>query len=870
MKKILVILFFLADAFTALGRGGGGCFEKGTPVLTPKGYVPIESLHEGDTVQTLADTGLQPVKILSCTQIDPAEYIEFAFGSGIVHVTSEHPFKIAEGTYRFAGKLNKGETVLSWNGNKSAAVPVISIKPLMGSTPAYNLIVEKGTFIAGDLLVHNKGCFLPDTRILRDDGTAVSISNIKTGDKLKAFLSDGTLVSAKVMNVIQHRVEEYIVVTTDKVVLNVTKEHPFYVGEGTFKTLEVLKTGDILFCFDGRGLSGQKIVGIKRVRDPVMVYNIQTDGPHTFFAAGIAVHNKGGGCLPSGTKIETPAGKRNIETLAPGDFILTKGQNGKPVSTGVRDIYAFRNPLVVIKTENGFLQATPDHPVAVSDSLFCNAGRLTNKDRVLMRINGEFISCPVQQVHVQTENTTVFNLSVDAPNTFIANGFLVHNKGGGFHSSSSYHRSGRSGARSRGGSGGEFSPLIIFIWFGIIIVVKILKSRENNQDENLDFCYSRSQIEKKAGKTQKLIEFISRQDQAFSVPLLEEMARSTFLKLQNCWQARNYEPMKSLMMPDLYSQHLKQISGMLRNHEINRMENIKIIKIDFVNVRYTNKPNQREFTVLFTAEMRDYYIDDRSERFLRGDTTPARFQEFWTFHFQENQWLLRDIEQTRESDVLKDENFFEQFTDHQVKEIYGEAVDKTGETGPWLDKKTETKAVKIERMLNFLYETDKLWGRDFMLARARNIFINVYMAREAGNLSDEIALQLFPDLAESLREEIKKGKEMKRTVEFRNFCVRKVELILIRNYSDNTQDEYFTRISFHAQKIVKHNGQILIRDEYVTPYEEYWTFGRHNNQWKLKEVLPSLKGRSVMEMENVDEEMGSRMVQWFYTKKRTL
>ena len=79
------------------------------------------------------------------------------------------------------------------------------------------------------------------------------------------------------------------------VTLRVTPEHPFYVGDGTFRTLEALRIGDRIFAYDGLGLRAQQITGIEHMYTPTRVYNLQTDAPHTFFANGIAVHNKGGG-----------------------------------------------------------------------------------------------------------------------------------------------------------------------------------------------------------------------------------------------------------------------------------------------------------------------------------------------------------------------------------------------------------------------------------------------------------------------------------------------------------------------------------------------------------------------------------------------
>src|SRR5438093_4704 len=97
--------------------------------------------------------------------------------------------------------------------------------------------------------------------------------------------------------------------------------------------------------------------------------------------------------------------------------------------------------------------------------------------------------------------------------------------------------------------------------------------------------------------------------------------------------------------------------------------------------------------------------------FSPGDSAAARFQEFWTFQLQNGAWLLREVEQSRESDKLKEENFVEMFTDKQVEGVYAETASPGGPAGPWLEKSVETKASRIERLLNFLVQTDKMWNR---------------------------------------------------------------------------------------------------------------------------------------------------------------
>jgi predicted lipid-binding transport protein (Tim44 family) len=305
-----------------------------------------------------------------------------------------------------------------------------------------------------------------------------------------------------------------------------------------------------------------------------------------------------------------------------------------------------------------------------------------------------------------------------------------------------------------------------------------------------------------------------------------------------------------------------------RNHEINLMEGLAVERVEIVNVRYTHKEEQRDFTALITASARDYYVDDRTQQFLRGDDATARFQEFWTFQRQGGKWLIREIEQTRESDALKDENFFEPFTDRGVQQIYGETAKGEGRAGPWLEKEVGTKATKIQRMLNFLAQTDKLWSRQAMLERARQIFLGVYMARELGDVTQVADGDLFPSVAADLRQQIQRQRERGEAIEFRNLCIRKAELVLVRNFADNTKDEFLVRISAHAQRIRKRSGEVVSQDEYVAPFEEYWAFGRLEGQWKLKEVLPPSRGERAVDAENVDEDSSPDQLQWYYRQKR--
>ena len=868
MKKLILciaaVLSIGSTASVLHARGGGGCLVQGTPVLTPAGLIAIERLQPGDTVLGADGNTLLPVKVQAVTHVRPDAFYEITVDGRALRVTAEHPIETAPGVFKIASVLHAGDSVLVNDRGmiRSSTIQTILRKP--ADLSAYNLLVAPiGTYVADGVVVHNKGCFLPETLIQQADGTAVPISHVQLYDRLLAFTSDGTIVTTTVRNILTHEVDEYRVVTTERMVLNVTPEHPFSVGSGTFKTLDALQAGDEIFAFDGTGLTSQRIVSIGTVRRNTLVYNLQTDAPNTFFANGAAVHNKGGGCFAAGTKILTPNGETAIESIEAGSYVIAIDQNNLPVTALVKETHQTRSELLVVTTRRGLVTTTSEHPLRMASGGFRPAGALSPGDEILLWHKEKVVTTAVAALERTKREEDVYNLTVDWPHTFVADGFIVHNKGGGGHKGG-FHSS---GGRGSGSGSGDGSALAFFV-FGGVIIFFIIVARKQQAGQNLDFLYSAFQIGKKRGKTVKLLEFIAKQDPAAAPDALIKIVESAFLQLQKCWQAREYGPMKPLMMPDLYREHLLQIQGMVMTHEINMIADLKIEAIDLVNVRYTLKEDEREFTALITASATDFYIDDRTMARLRGDRAPAKFQEFWTFQCMNKAWLLREIEQTRESDVLKEENFIEQFTDKGVDHIYGDSASHQGPAGPGLEKEVETKETRIERMLNFLVATDKLWDRQAMLRTSRNVFIKVTVAWQSNDPSKVPAAELFPEMAANLKEKITKNHDAGIALEFRNLCVRKVELILIQNFSDNSRDEFVARVRAHAQKVMKKNEVVLQQDDDVTPFEQYLTFGRSGAQWKLREVLNTEAAQGLVARENLDQDSTSQQLQWYYQHKR--
>lgn len=156
-----------------------------------------------------------------------------------------------------------------------------------------------------------------------------------------------------------------------------------------------------------------------------------------------------------------------------------------------------------------------------------------------------------------------------------------------------------------------------------------------------------------------------------------------------------------------------------------------------------------------------------------------------------------------------------------------------------------------------------------MLERACQVFMNLYLAMESGDPAQVPIADLFPEVAASLQQQLGQWLSEGLRVEYRNLCVRKAELILVQNFADPSRDEYTARISAHAQRMLRKGDAVWSAQEDVTPFEEYWIFGRLDGVWELKEVLPPSGGKQKIAQENVDEDSSPDQIQWYYRQPRT-
>ena len=163
----------------------------------------------------------------------------------------------------------------------------------------------------------------------------------------------------------------------------------------------------------------------------------------------------------------------------------------------------------------------------------------------------------------------------------------------------------------------------------------------------------------KASTTRDLLDSLAKRDPDLNADFLNEWITATFYRIQECWQNRDYGPVRERLMPPILAKHEDFFREMRANHEVNRMEELEIQELQFVHI-HCPAPDEQELAALITFQAASYYVDDRTRAYRRGPRRARTFQEFWIFHRQGETWRLQSIERSNLSARLHAPNYVDE------------------------------------------------------------------------------------------------------------------------------------------------------------------------------------------------------------------
>jgi predicted lipid-binding transport protein (Tim44 family) len=561
----------------------------------------------------------------------------------------------------------------------------------------------------------------------------------------------------------------------------------------------------------------------------------------------------GGGCFPAGTPVMTPDGPVPVEELRPGDKVLSV-YGGAVLASEVARVHGAENSFLRLNTAAGGVTTTPEHPFLTRTG-FAEAGSLRPGEE-LARLDGGSLSWTPLVSTAAAGYGAVYNLGTAAPHTFVAGGFVVHNKGG-FGGGRSY-RSRRYGRRS---SGGE-----IIVYAVLLVFVGVSKAMGKVRGGGTSGPRRASVPEEAAARAEAgalaALKAASRADPGADPAALRETARGIFASVQTAWQARDYSGVRGFILPHIYAKHTAQIEDMRRRREINVLEGLAVLSIRIVHAFWAADAGRRRFTALITASAKDHYVDEATGRRLHGDTGPGTFQEFWTFHWLNSKWVLGGIDQAGESRALERESRAENLDPAQAAEI---TVQGPGQSGPALPGAALPAAAaagaalagagrpgpsparresRLDRAMKKLAAGAPYWDLTKMETAAGSAFVNVYKSWERCDPAG-----VSPDLViPPAREVLKRQMELKRdegvTFSFAGLSVLEAEVARLNDRPGEADDEFLARITAQARRKFTRLGVTVREEKEPSVFTEYWVMARHEGTWKMKETLTDAEGEA--------------------------
>ncbi len=124
-----------------------------------------------------------------------------------------------------------------------------------------------------------------------------------------------------------------------------------------------------------------------------------------------------------------------------------------------------------------------------------------------------------------------------------------------------------------------------------------------------------------------------------------EVASDVFFKIQAGWMRRDLSSYRHLLGDQLANEYERQFVEMKAAGHLNKLESIAVRRLEIAAAGSEN--NEDFVTVLFTANLLDYTVDEKTGALVKGHMTePIKFAEKWTWArpIRSENWRLEGIE----------------------------------------------------------------------------------------------------------------------------------------------------------------------------------------------------------------------------------
>ena len=118
-------------------------------------------------------------------------------------------------------------------------------------------------------------------------------------------------------------------------------------------------------------------------------------------------------------------------------------------------------------------------------------------------------------------------------------------------------------------------------------------------------------------------------DPNFSEEAMKEKIGNLYIRMQDCWQNKKWDEMRTSMTDALFNQMGNQLDALIRNGQTNYIERIAVLGVDLTGFGQDEKNDI--ITAIVNTRIVDYTVSDETGAVVSGNKTAERFMTYeWT------------------------------------------------------------------------------------------------------------------------------------------------------------------------------------------------------------------------------------------------
>lgn len=173
-----------------------------------------------------------------------------------------------------------------------------------------------------------------------------------------------------------------------------------------------------------------------------------------------------------------------------------------------------------------------------------------------------------------------------------------------------------------GGSGGGFSVIVVIVI--LVVLFAVFKARKSATSGG-----GSVNVPPPVNTSLLPLSTLSAADQNFSEAAIRDKVSNLYVRMQDAWQNKDFDPMRPYMTDALFNQFARQLDELVKSGCTNFVDRIAVLGVTVDG--WTQDATNDSLVITLNTRITDYTVDDSTGKVVGGSKTAEKFMCYqWT------------------------------------------------------------------------------------------------------------------------------------------------------------------------------------------------------------------------------------------------